>query len=685
MNIFESIITSGQNLDKKTTRKCKCNKSLHEDKDDDNTEVIDARDDVVVVEPEEEEEIDDAVVVVDPDISMDDLVDNLENLQDILDATVGNEVATSDEYVDDHIYACPVCGNNFFSEEPMEDGEACPVCGDTPDGYVLVGTVEDPEEAAEEIEAQTDAEEAEDAIDDVADAVDAAREEIDDLQDDEEDEIEDLEVEESKEAPIKKRLTRATRATRETPKDLTLDESKLNALMTDYASKTYKGVKCMEVKKVTLIGSNLVCECAITTTSGRKHRATIKFEGFTTSKSINKTKGKLECKAIATTSKYPFLLESKIVKGQIIPVTFRYNYAVSEGKRVHGASMIRKGEKVMAEKKFESIILGSQKKSLKESRNPRVKKLREGAKETSDQLVYAFYKGSRTAADELANPEDAYPDEVREAIRAGVDALNATPDEVVFRTTDQLWFHQDFKLEDVIESIVKNGTSIFANDIYAVYKGKFRDLPIIVIHYLLDDEPYMPELVMFVGDNEYAEKETARQRAAKEAEAEVDESKVRSSRAKRSLREDATAEVADMFLRAMPYSRTGLGTADKALRITDDIYRDAVKAAVKALGAAAEDVVARDIEDDARSKYLSKMNQIAQDVRDSGRTILDNEGFTVITGSVNGVKVVIADPKDDDPYAPTSIFFIGEDDRGQRMLGDEDIKFEKKSHARSQR
>ena len=423
MNIFESIITSGQNLDNKTIRNCKCNKTLHEDEDD--VEAIEARDDVVVAEPEEE--IDDAVVVVDPDISMDDLVDNLENLQDILDATVGDEVATSDEYVDDHIYACPVCGNNFFSEEPMEDGETCPVCGDTPDGYVLVGTVEDPEEAAEEIEAQTDAEEAEDAIDDVADAVDAAKDEIDDLQDDEEDEIEDLEVEESKKEPIKKPLAKVAR---DASKDLALDEDwsdvsithqelhnylyelysktdgakyfleniivkypeykpeilkhveaiikilsslrdnlneddddifeestqasnvssgkvydidelKLNTLMTDYASKTYKGVKCMEVKKVTLVGSNLVCECAITTTSGRKHKATIKFEGFTTSKSINKTKGKLECKAIATTSKYPFLLESKIVRGQIIPVAFRYNYAVSEGKRVHGASVIR--------------------------------------------------------------------------------------------------------------------------------------------------------------------------------------------------------------------------------------------------------------------------------------------------------------------------------------------------------
>lgn len=339
MNIFESIIASGQNLDKKTIRNCKCNKTLHEDEDD--VEVIDARDDIVVVEPEEEE-IDDAVVVVDPDISMDDLVDNLENLQDILDATVGDEVATSDEYVDDHIYACPVCGNNFFSEEPMEDGEACPVCGDTPDGYVLVGTVEDPKEAAEEIEAQTDAEEAEDAIDDAADAVDAARDEIDDLQDDEEDEIEDLEVKENKKTRFIKRRFESTRAA---SKDLTLDDLKLNTLMTDYASKTYKGVKCMEVKKVTLTGSNLVCECAITTTSGRKHRATIKFEGFTTSKSINKTKGKLECKAIATTSKYPFLLESKIVRGQIIPVAFRYNYAVSEGKRIHGESVIIEKER----------------------------------------------------------------------------------------------------------------------------------------------------------------------------------------------------------------------------------------------------------------------------------------------------------------------------------------------------
>lgn len=104
--------------------------------------------------------IDNIEVITDPEKSVDDLENTADELQDIIDKTPEGENAVSDEYVGDTIYACPVCGEKFFSEEKYEDGDVCPICKAEPaDGFVKYGIVAkaEPEEIEDaEIEVSGD-------------------------------------------------------------------------------------------------------------------------------------------------------------------------------------------------------------------------------------------------------------------------------------------------------------------------------------------------------------------------------------------------------------------------------------------------------------------------------------------------------------------------------------------------
>ena len=89
--------------------------------------------------------IDNVAVVVDPEKSIDDLEVRADAVQAAIDNTPEGEIAFSDEYVGDTIYACPVCGQSFFADAGAEyhDGDACPICKAEPSGGFLVqGVVE---------------------------------------------------------------------------------------------------------------------------------------------------------------------------------------------------------------------------------------------------------------------------------------------------------------------------------------------------------------------------------------------------------------------------------------------------------------------------------------------------------------------------------------------------------------
>ena len=86
---------------------------------------------------------DDIVAVVDPDLDADEMTAVALGFQQLIDDAPEDSVPETDEYVGDNIYGCPICGQTFFSETPMGEGDVCLVCGkESPDGFVKVGEVE---------------------------------------------------------------------------------------------------------------------------------------------------------------------------------------------------------------------------------------------------------------------------------------------------------------------------------------------------------------------------------------------------------------------------------------------------------------------------------------------------------------------------------------------------------------
>jgi len=92
---------------------------------------------------------DNIVVVVDPNKSEDEFSQAAEDAQAIVDAAPEGETPKSDEYIDDLTLTCPICGQNFFSEKELSEGDECPVCGETPTNFVLLGKVAEADNSEE--------------------------------------------------------------------------------------------------------------------------------------------------------------------------------------------------------------------------------------------------------------------------------------------------------------------------------------------------------------------------------------------------------------------------------------------------------------------------------------------------------------------------------------------------------
>lgn len=86
---------------------------------------------------------DDIVVAVDPELDADEMTAVAMGYQEIIDDTAEGEEPETDKYIGDNLYGCPLCGQTFFSEIPMGEGDLCPLCNEeSPDGFVKVGEVE---------------------------------------------------------------------------------------------------------------------------------------------------------------------------------------------------------------------------------------------------------------------------------------------------------------------------------------------------------------------------------------------------------------------------------------------------------------------------------------------------------------------------------------------------------------
>lgn len=302
-NKFEATMNACRSarITEAASRVKKSTKKLKEDTDLD-TDVVDTVDDVKEEDPEGT--VDDIMVITDPDMTTDEYEEVIDELQDIVDSTPEGETPFTDEYIGDDVYACPVCGNNFFSDTEMQAGDVCPVCGEEADGFVLVGEVESTD-AEGEIPEEGDLDEYSDDEDlEPADAED------------------EMDIEESKK-------------TRLTPTKWSINEKTLNPFLTKFIKENYKNAVSMTAKKAVLSGKTLKIECAIKFKSGKTKKTIITMENFKPAKKMRfvgkaDSAFKVESKKAA-----PFVFEATL-RGKDIQITgFKYSFVTKkEGTRV---------------------------------------------------------------------------------------------------------------------------------------------------------------------------------------------------------------------------------------------------------------------------------------------------------------------------------------------------------------
>lgn len=289
--------------EKKVVKK---SKRLKEDEDidieDDQQEVMD---DVV----------DDIVVVVDPEVSAEEFGEFAEELQDIVDDTPEDEQPVLDDYVGDYSYACPICGNTFFSDEEMHEGDECPVCNDVPTDFVLVGKVEDADtEDADDLEVDVDAEDGVEEID-----------------------IEDEELEEKFRKQNRKKVERRSKPSNYI---FSINESSFHPFMDKFIKENYKNTKSFRMisaKRNTTSGA-ITVECAIIYKFGKKQRARLRLEGV----DLKVGRSKVVARDISNTFKSesrktaPFTFTIRTDSNKVITCEgMKYNFVtrLKEGKR----------------------------------------------------------------------------------------------------------------------------------------------------------------------------------------------------------------------------------------------------------------------------------------------------------------------------------------------------------------
>ena len=275
-----------------------------------------------IVDPEDEQDVlddvaDDIVVVVDPEIDAADIDDVADELQDIIDNTPEGEVPSTDEYIDDYTYSCPICGASFFSADEMHAGDECPVCGEVPNDFVLVGQVD-------EVEDTEDEETAEDA--EAEDDLEAA------VADDE-----DLEVDVPEEEPVEsKRRARAT--------GYNLDESTFNAFMTKFIRENYKNAKSFKVEKAFMSKNHVLrLECSVIMKSGAKKKVTLATEAIR-SKNV---KARELTRVFKAESRAPFTftisVQNKVVRCE--GLKYNFNTTAKESRVNISGNLVRESKK----------------------------------------------------------------------------------------------------------------------------------------------------------------------------------------------------------------------------------------------------------------------------------------------------------------------------------------------------
>lgn len=259
-------------------------------------------------DPEAEDDAPEAVIVTDPELDPED--DMIDDLQEIVDDTPEGEEPTTDEYIGDKVYTCPVCGQNFFSETDMQEGDKCPVCGEVPDAFILVGDVQDADDVSDEDECDED-----DIIDD-----------------DEEEELEPSDDVADNDDSDKKEESKTKRR----KNDIFFNESTFNPFFTKFIKENYKNAKSMSLVGAKLNKGKLTLECVITFKSGKKSNTSLTVENFKLAPKMSITASlDNKFKVESRNTRAPFILECSMRNNVISMSKLDYSFVTKkEGKRV---------------------------------------------------------------------------------------------------------------------------------------------------------------------------------------------------------------------------------------------------------------------------------------------------------------------------------------------------------------
>lgn len=231
--------------------------------------------------PETADDIaDDIVVVVDPELDADDIVAAGEDAQEIIDNTPEGEQPKTDEYVGDYTYTCPICGNTFFSDVEMNEGDECPVCGDFPEDFVLVGKVED-----EEPEIEDDLG-GDDDFEDFDDELEPADEPEEECRAPRREARRPMRKPMRKEArrparkPVGKVMRKEARRPVRKGTALRIDETTFNPYLTKFVRENFKNTRSFQLVGAKKAGRRLTLECKLTFKSGKSKKVNLKVENF---------------------------------------------------------------------------------------------------------------------------------------------------------------------------------------------------------------------------------------------------------------------------------------------------------------------------------------------------------------------------------------------------------------------
>lgn len=86
--------------------------------------------------------VEDVVAVVDPDLTSDDYEKVIAKAEETIEETPEGEQPSDSQYVGNNIYTCPICGNAFFTDVELGEGDACPVCSEVPEAFIYNGKVD---------------------------------------------------------------------------------------------------------------------------------------------------------------------------------------------------------------------------------------------------------------------------------------------------------------------------------------------------------------------------------------------------------------------------------------------------------------------------------------------------------------------------------------------------------------